>query len=61
MGKDWPSATLPSRGRPIVPAPVLGIGTLVLGLVQAFWPWVGEGKPTFPTPRGSLAEFVLPG
>lgn len=61
LGKDWAGAPLPSRGRPPVTAPLLQIGMLLLGLVQAFWPWVREGEPTFPSPRGSLAKFVLPG
>lgn len=53
-GKDWPGAPLPSRGRPTVPAPILGVGPLVLGLVQAFWPGVGGGEAYLPHPQRFL-------
>lgn len=58
MGKDWPAAPLPSRGRPRVPAPVLGTGMLVLGLAHAFWLWVG-GKGSLPSPPPEVPWLSL--
>lgn len=56
--KDWPGAPLPSRGRPTVSAPVLGIGTLVLGLVQVSWPWV-VGRGSLPSPPPEVPWLSL--
>lgn len=58
LGKDWPGAPLPSRGRPTVPAPVLGIEMLVLGLVQAFWPRMG-GEGSLPSPPPEVPWLSL--
>lgn len=51
---DWQGSTPPSRGRPSVSAPVPEEGTLVPGLVQAFWPWGGGGGASPPRPQRFL-------